>query len=142
MAEKNLNVVFDTNIWISFLLGKSFPTLTNAIISNRVQILFSDELFEELFDVLQRPKFRKFFPPDIIQELSFLLNAKVTFVPITEMHNDCRDPKDNFLLDLAVSGNVDYLVTGDQDLLVLNPFKTIEIIDFKAFQKILDTSVS
>ena len=40
----------------------------------------------------------------------------------------CRDPKDDQILELAVSGNADCIVTGDDDLLTLNPFRGIAII--------------
>ncbi len=49
-------------------------------------------------------------------------------IEITETVNICRDPKDNKLLELAVSGKANFIITGDQDLLVLNPFRNIEII--------------
>lgn len=47
----------------------------------------------------------------------------------------CRDPKDDFLLSLAVSANADLLVTGDEDLLVLHPFRGIHIISYKEFEQ-------
>ena len=50
---------------------------------------------------------------------------------------DCRDPKDNFLLELAVSAEADYIITGDKDLLVLNPYKNINIVSANDFEKIL-----
>lgn len=40
----------------------------------------------------------------------------------------CRDEKDNKFLELGVSGNANIIVTGDMDLLILNPFRTVEII--------------
>ena len=49
-------------------------------------------------------------------------------------------PKDNFILDLCVSGNTDYLITGDGDLLVLNPFRGVEIINFRLFGEILSNA--
>lgn len=58
--------------------------------------------------------------------VSFLKVAEM--VEIDEAITICRDPKDNKLLELAVSGNANFLVTGDKDLLVLNPFRGIEII--------------
>ena len=47
--------------------------------------------------------------------------------------NVCRDPKDNMILELAVSGRADVIVTGDQDLLVLDPFQGIRIVTPEAF---------
>ena len=56
-----MRVVIDTNIWISFLIGKTLIGLRDAIISGRITILFSEELFAELIEVLQRPKFKNTF---------------------------------------------------------------------------------
>jgi predicted nucleic acid-binding protein len=56
-----------------------------------------------------------------------------TLVEVFETIRVCRDPKDNMLLELAVSGKADVIVTGDTDLLVLNPFKNIAILQPVAF---------
>lgn len=63
--------------------------------------------------------------------VSFLKVAEM--VEIRETIVVCRDPKDDKLLELAVSGNADFLVTGDKDLLVLNPFRGVEIITPREF---------
>ncbi len=137
MRADTLRVVIDTNIWISFLIGKSLTGLSEATIQDRVKILFSTALFAELIEVLQRPKFKKYFSNQSIENLVALLHEKVEWIEITDIFNDCRDPKDNFLLDLAVSGQANYLVTGDADLLVLNPFHGVEIISYPFFQDML-----
>ena len=54
---------------------------------------------------------------------------------IYEKINDCRDLKDNMILEEAVYGNAQYIITGDNDLLVLNPYKWIKIINLKDFIK-------
>ncbi len=138
MPNRKIRVVIDTNIWISFLIGKTIAGLSNAIINNSVQILFSEELFDELIEVLNRPKFKKYFSTEDIYELVSLINTKVEWIKITNHFTDCRDPKDDFLLDLIVSGEADYLVTGDEDLIVLNPYKSINILHYRDFTKILD----
>ena len=137
MPKNNIKVVIDTNIWISFLIGKTLSGLSKAMTNNKVKILFSEELFDELIEVIQRPKFKKYFSQEDITELMSLLNLKAEKVKITKSFKDCRDPKDNFLLNLCVSGNADYLITGDDDLLVLNPFLGVEIINYSKFQEIL-----
>ena len=129
-----MRVVIDTNIWISFLIGKTLIGLRDAIISGRITILFSEELFAELIEVLQRPKFKKYFSATAIEQLIVLLYDRVEWIEITRHFDDCRDKKDNFLLDLSVSGHANYLVTGDDDLLTLNPFYGIEIISYRTFQ--------
>ncbi len=61
-------------------------------------------------------------------------------IRITHHFDDCRDKKDNFLLDLSVSGHADYLVTGDDDLLTLNPFYGIQIVSYRTFQDSLSAN--
>ncbi|PZO43349.1 MAG: putative toxin-antitoxin system toxin component, PIN family [Pseudanabaena frigida] len=134
MQGNPLRVVIDTNIWISFLIGKSLTGLSEAIINDQVLILFSEDLFCELIEVLKRPKFKKYFSETAIEDLVSLLSEKVELIEITMRFEDCRDKKDNFLLDLAVSGHANYLVTGDADLLILNPFQGVEIISYQSFQ--------
>jgi uncharacterized protein len=51
--------------------------------------------------------------------------------------NACRDPKDNKFLELAVTGNVDYIISGDKDLLDLNPFNNIVIITPSQFLEMI-----
>ena len=137
MQGNPFRVVIDTNIWISFLIGKSLTGLSEAIINGQVLVLFSDDLFCELLEVLKRPKFKKYFSGTDIENLVTLLHEKVELIEITHHFEDCRDPKDNFLSDLAVSGHANYLVTGDADLLILNPFQGVEIISYQHFQNLI-----
>lgn len=138
MPQKTpLRVVIDTNLWISFLIGKTLAGLTEALARDEVCLLFSEELFEEFLTVVQRPKFARYFSADDVRELIALLQVKMTWVDVTEKYDDCRDAKDNFLLDLSVSGQADYLVTGDGDLLDLNPFHGTHIITYREFEQLL-----
>ena len=77
MPKKTIRLVIDTNIWISFLIGKMLTGLVEGIIENNVIVLFSTELFDEMIDVLQRPKFKKYFSQEGIQELISLIHPKV-----------------------------------------------------------------
>ncbi len=133
----NIRLVIDTNIWIGFLIGKTLSGLSEALINDKIRVLFSEELFEELVEVLQRPKFKKYFSQHDISELISLIHLKTELIEIRERFDVCRDPKDNFLLELCVSGNADYLLTGDDDLLVLNPFRDVKIISYRNFREIL-----
>ncbi|MDK2805686.1 MAG: uncharacterized protein PWP67_1233 [Clostridium butyricum] len=47
--------------------------------------------------------------------------------------NDCRDEKDNMILEEAVYGNANYIITGDDDLLILNPYRWIKIVMLRDF---------
>ena len=65
------------------------------------------------------------------------MKRKVIFIEPTEIITDCRDPKDNKFLELAVASDAQFIVTGDIDLLVLNPYRGITILksgDFLALE--------
>lgn len=81
---------------------------------------------------------KKYFPLESVNELLELLEAIAEKYELTPTHFLNRDPKDNFLLDLIDVSNADYLVTGDKDLLVLNPFQTASILTPADFEKLLN----
>lgn len=137
MNDKIL-IVIDTNIWISFLIGKCLYGLSDLIINDRISLLFSYELLDELIEVVQRPKLQKYFTKNDIDELINLIYHKAAFVEISTYTDECRDEKDNFLLNLCISGDADYLVTGDEDLLVLENIKDTTITSYKKFQKVIE----
>jgi putative PIN family toxin of toxin-antitoxin system len=132
---RNLKIVLDTNIFISFLIGKQLIFIKDLIIDKRITIIVSDELIDELREVSQHPKFKPYFPLEKVEELIELLNVIGIRYTIIPNLNIVRDPKDNFILDLLEKAKPDYLVTGDKDLLVLNQFKKTKIINPKDFMK-------
>ena len=117
MASKFLKVIIDTNLWISFLITKSHSQIDNLLINKKIRIVFSEELLTEFFDVIQRPKLNKYFSPNDIKELLDVFDFYGDLVEVKSRIEQCRDPKDNFLLSLAVDSKADYLLTGDNDLL-------------------------
>lgn len=126
--------VVDNNILVSALLAKnSIPFQVISRIEERDVILYSEETLLELNQVLNRKKFIKYFTIEEKQSFIFKLLEKAELVEIEESINICRDPKDDKFLELAFSGKADFIITGDQDLLVLNPFRNIEIITANDF---------
>jgi putative PIN family toxin of toxin-antitoxin system len=91
-------------------------------------ILVSEDTFDELNKILLKTKFDKYISNELRQ--SFLIEFKKICleVKISENFSLCRDEKDNKFLNLAASGFADYLITGDSDLLVLNPFRQTQIV--------------
>ena len=127
-ARKSSKVIFDTNVWISFLIGKRLQILRNYIATKQIVILLSEQLLLELQMVTKRPKLKKYFSEQRVEELLTFLRI-VGEIHQTESNNHLsRDPKDNFLLDLAEAAKADFLVTGDKDLLILNPFRETQIL--------------
>ncbi len=126
--------VVDNNILVSALLVKnSVPFQVINRIEERDVILYSEETLLELNQVLNRKKFIKYFTIEEKQSFIFKLLEKSELVEIEESINICRAPKDDKFLELAFSGKADFIITGDQDLLVLNPFRNIEIITANDF---------
>jgi hypothetical protein len=96
-------------------------------------VLLKSTLTErELFVTLDRPRLAPLIRPRFRDWLHELM-AAAEFVDITERIAACRDPKDDKFLELAVSGKADVIVSGDGDLLDLNPFRDIPILTPAAF---------
>ncbi|MBI5666095.1 MAG: putative toxin-antitoxin system toxin component, PIN family [Nitrospirae bacterium] len=117
--------------------GNLLTGLDDHILDGLLEVVISDEQLEEITTVLRRQKFRKHFSPDDIEEFLSLIYKTARIVAIHHSVRDCRDEKDNFILETAVRGKADYIVTGDKDLLVLNPYRGKKIIGFREFENIM-----
>ncbi len=137
MTAKNIKVIFDTNVWISFLVGKRLSFVKNYISNGQITIVTTEQLLKEIKDVTSRERLKKYFPQKSVVELLQLLETIAEKVEIEPTHFINRDPKDNFLLDLIDFSKADYLVTGDKDLLAHNPFKSATILTPANFEKAL-----
>jgi uncharacterized protein len=135
MKSKVSRIIIDTNLWISFLITKDFNKLDEIIFSRNGIIVFSQELLDEFIEVARRPKFRRFFSVMDLEEILKTIGQYADFVKVQTKIEACRDPKDNFLLSLSIDGNVDYLLTGDQDLLDLIKFGETTILTISDFLK-------
>ncbi|XZN91863.1 MAG: putative toxin-antitoxin system toxin component, PIN family [Microcoleus sp.] len=121
--------VVDTNVLISALLFKnSVPFRAIELAEKQGIILYSEATLNELEQVLNRKKFNKYLSLEDRQVFLLKFISASELVSITEKISVCRDEKDNKFLELAVSGNANVIVTGDLDLLVLNPFQAVEIV--------------
>jgi len=132
-----MKVVIDTNIWISYLLGGLLQRIDEKILSKEIKAVVSDESLKELSEVLSRPRFKNIFTAERIKELFSLLDSYAIVVSPSQKVSACRDEKDNFLLEVALEGKADYLITGDEDLLVLNEFHNTKIVRPKDFEEML-----
>ncbi len=128
-------VIIDTNLWISFLITKNFSFIDKYIETRKIILLFSEELIEEFLTVVARPKFSKYFTEEDINELMKMIESFSLLIQVSTDVDYCRDEKDNFLLNLAIDGKADYLVTGDQDLLALKNLDKTKIITIEELKK-------
>ena len=128
-------VIIDTNCWISFLIGRRMSRLVDLLSSESVKLVVCQELLDELQDVTSRPKLAKFFPQKEVDSLiEFMELIGERFEPRQKVQI-CRDSADDYLLALAIESQAHYLVTGDQDLLVIKKIKNCRIVDVTTFEK-------
>ncbi|MFZ5878173.1 MAG: putative toxin-antitoxin system toxin component, PIN family [Chloroflexota bacterium] len=137
MADR-AGYVFDTNVVVSAVLMKN-SAARDALDKARTagDILLSLEVIEELRDVLSRPAFDRYVDEEDRLKFLSLLVKEATLVEVTQRVKECRDPKDDKFLELAVNGNATLIVSGDKDLQVLHPFRNIPILSPREF---LDTN--
>lgn len=124
-----MRFVFDTNTIVSgLLLPDSRPRQAIDRAQDRGKILISMPTLLELNEVIARKRFDKYISEEKRKEFLAALVKRAEFLEVNEKITDCRDPKDNKFLELAVSGNADSIISGDGDLLVLHPFRGISIL--------------
>ena len=138
--KMNRRFVFDTNVIVSAVLRpQSQPNIALKKAQNLGTLLVSPNTWLELETVLSRLKFNRYITLE--ERQTFLLDFSQTVELILAdsfTTKECRDPKDNQYLELAVNGQAECLITGDQDLLILNPFRGISILSIWEFmEKIL-----
>ena len=123
-----IKIVLDTNIFISgILFGGNPRTILNLIIEGKFKLFVSDDILNELKEVLNRKKFN--FPTEnihhILNEIE-LISELIT--PSQHYEVVDRDPDDNIIIDCAVASGADFIITGDKDLLEIGSFKNSKIV--------------
>ena len=126
--KNKVRVVIDTNVAVSaVLLPRSVSRQAFDYVVLQAQLLVSEETLTELDEVFCRPKFNKYISQRQRLEFFAALVRKADVIQVTDVITDCRDNKDNKFLELAISGKASHIISGDNDLLVLNPFRDIII---------------
>ncbi len=134
-----IRFVFDTNTIVSALLfDNSVPRRAFDRALDSGTILVSDSLVMELSRVLGRERFDQYVSLEERNEFLVSLIRESDLIEITESVQACRDPDDDRILELAVNGAAAYIVTGDSDLLVMNPFRGVEILTAAGFLRSFD----
>lgn len=137
-----LRAVVDTNVLVSAIIrpqGRLGPIVLH-LRQARFTLLYSQPLLNELVDVLSRPRIgRKYgVTSEDVGTIVRLLMLRGEAVTVEERIEASRDPKDDKFLEVAVTGRVDLIVSGDEDLLVLHPFRGIPIVRAAAFLRLLE----
>ncbi len=126
--------VFDTHVVISaLLLKRSVARQAFDRATQRGKLLISRVTVEELNDVLRRKGFERYITEEERMEFLSAFVRDGVLVEIVERVVACRDPKDDKFLELAVNGKATCIVSGDEDLLILHPFRGIAIVSPRQF---------
>jgi putative PIN family toxin of toxin-antitoxin system len=136
-ASKSYSIIIDSNIWISFLIGKNLKGLQNHIDSQNLKIITCNEQLIELSEVFKKPKLKKYFDKEQISDFFELLDESSKCIVISTKTDICRDPKDNYLVSLAIDSNANFLITGDKDLLELNTIGKTVVLKYSDFNSII-----
>ena len=137
-----MRVVMDINVLVSAQIKPKSQigfVLKNLKLA-RYELLYFPRLLEEFQQICFRPHLMQKYhlKESEIANTIQLLALRGRAITVTTHVNACRDPDDNILLSLALDGNADCLVSGDNDLLVLTSFRGIPIITPAAFLELLE----
>ena len=127
-----MRVVIDTGVFVSGLIRQQGTTgdVLRALREGRFIVIYSTEIVVEIIDVLGRASFRTKYhiEPDDITALVNLIRLRGELVIPPRDVKACRDPKDDKFLNAALATQTDCIVSGDNDLLDLNPYEEISIL--------------
>ncbi|MDI6815837.1 MAG: putative toxin-antitoxin system toxin component, PIN family [Actinomycetota bacterium] len=128
-------VVLDTNVFISAVLfGKTPGEIIKLWQEEAFYLIVSPETLAELIGKL---KFKFGLPHDLVEEWQDLISKRSIHVMPEYQTKICRDPEDDKFLDVALNAKADFLVTGDEDLLVLKSYSNVKILRPAEFLDIL-----
>ena len=129
-------IVIDTNVIVSALIQKGYPYLIvdKLVLSKKVKLCLSKAVWEEYVEVLNREKFSKI--------LSFKSKAEIVLSKIEELASffepnlkirAIKDVSDNKFLELAISGKVEFVITGNKNDFTMSEYKEIKIVSPKEY---------
>lgn len=122
-------IVVDTNIYVSRLIREqSTPGRAVARAWKEGITLVSAATLAEIGDVLRRPEIGRFVQPEKVEPYLAQIRSVALFIANPRVIRACRDSRDDKFLEVAVHGRADLILTGDQDLLALDPFHGIRIL--------------
>lgn len=135
-------VTFDTNVFVSAALiqGSRADRCVRAVLEHQHPLIFSNATFEELSDVLLRSKLDRYASKAARRSLLETWENAAIFFPNAALHEvvrDCRDPDDDKFLELALASRAAVIVTGDPDLLALDPWRGIRIVKPADFDSVV-----
>ena len=137
-------VVLDSSVFVSaFVTPKgTVARMLDAVLASPIELCVSHAILEETaHTLLTKPRLRRYATYDDAAAtawLDMLAELAVIVEPVTDLAPICRDPADDVIVATAVAAKAEWLITGDDDLLVLDPYQDIRIVTPRAFLELLD----
>jgi putative PIN family toxin of toxin-antitoxin system len=131
---KQNKTVFDVNIWVSCFITDKTEEIAGMVFRNNVILFRTDEMTEELRDVLLRNKIKKYLTAPVEFYMD-VYESLTEYCPVNHSFSQCQDPKDNYLFDLAYRTSSKYLVSGDKKVLATTVRKSLKLLTLTAFKK-------
>jgi uncharacterized protein len=132
-----MRVVIDTNAWLSGLLWGGLPDqILQQVDSGTIQAIASEAILDELARTLDRPKLQRRLNQLGLKAAAIMLAVRQVVIVVKDVPipvENLRDPKDAMIVAAAIVGKADVIVTGDQDLLVLDTVAGIKILTPRDF---------
>ena len=134
-----MKVMFDSNLWIPFMIGKRLSSLAEVLCRHDVEVYVSEQLLDEIRGVIAREKFDKLISAETRYYFFEMVYDVCLFTDITvKAKSDIRDPKDLYLLSMAESVLVDYIISGDRALTDMKQHVGIPILKYSELIEILN----
>lgn len=126
-----MKILFDTNLWISFMIGKRLSSLADGLCRHDVEVYACEQQLNEIRGIIARKKFDEQISAETRYYFFEMVYDVCFFTDITvEAKSDIRDPKDLYLLSMAESVPVDFIVSGDRDLTDMKQHAGIPILKY------------
>lgn len=135
-ARKRVTLVVDVNVLVSMLINHDAARIKWLFNKQAFRVMISSGLLGELEEVLMRPQFRRYLTvTEAERAVRRIANRSSLVETAFQVRPISRDPKDDYLLALAKKGKADFLITGDDDLLVLKKYGKTRILKPATFRK-------
>lgn len=139
-----IRAVFDTNVLVSSLIRHGKPRdLWNCVLDGRITLVTSKAILDEFDGVVARPKITRYLDDVMISKFRQILYQVAEIVEIDKKNvvalqsSILKDPDDNVIIETALVGKSDYIISGDKDLLDLMVFEKTEIVSVEQMLEIL-----
>ena len=132
--------VVDTNIWVSYFINERINYLIRWMLDHEVEICISDELIDEITEVLQRPKFSSRKSREDILDFIELLTQIGSNQKVKAVYKSSPDTDDNFLFDLCLASHAEFLITSDKNYLPSLRDLNCRLLPFLSSENLLQQS--